>query len=154
MEAAYSLYLKNIYSISPWSEFIEFYEASNPVLDAHNLIFGSGGFGNIERPPNLMIFKDNPRNLILDLMVCCINTVGIRDDCYIWARSGPWAHMKIVDMSKWLPSIWGMPYPQTNDTIILLLIMSFDQSRALYFVEKDRVVEVYIEDLGRTAPVS
>ena len=148
MEEAYRQYLEKLYSSSPWSEFIGFYEPTNSALDAHNLVRGPGGFGKIATSPNLMIYQDNPQERILEWMGCCLTTAGIQDNCYVWIRSGPWAEIKILDRSKWLNSIWGMQYPQTPDTVVTLLIMSADQSQVIYFAERGEVVDVHIGNLS------
>ncbi len=137
-----------MYSSIPWSEFLGLWEPEDPDLSGWHILFGETGFGKIATSPTLKISDKVPQEQLISQMVDCLDMAGISSECYILIRLKPWAHMKIMDRSKWLIALRQMKIPQTESSMSDVLMLSADRTKTLYFRTADHdITEFYLADV-------
>lgn len=147
MDESYEEYLKALYSSIAWSKLINLYESDDLALRGYEIILGPTGFLNRDVFPSLMISAELPQEQIISWMVNCLETVAIKNECYLYLRLGPWAHIEIYNLREWLNFVWGMKVPETNSVVSEMLFLNADKSKTLYICDKGDVIEVYMSDL-------
>jgi len=147
MDKSYKEYLEALYSSIAWSKFIDFYEPDDTALSGYEITLGPTGFLKRDVFPSLMISSKLPREQINNWMMKCLEAATISNECYLYLRLGPWAHIEILDITKWLVFVWGMKISETNNVVGEILLLNSDKSKILFLCDKGEVIEVYISGL-------
>jgi len=149
MEEATKNYLEDLYSCIPWTKFLGLWEAEDEHLVGSYILRGPEGFGKIATPPSVRISDDMPQEQALSLLEKCLEMSDIDNECYLFLSMGPWAHLKILDRSRWLHGLWRMRIPRLNLDASAALLLSAEKNKAIYFrIADHHIIEVYLADVS------